>query len=222
MTANGGCPWAGPAAFCRAGRHDGRPFPAAIVLRKQRTRARRSSAADHERHRQPRGDVATKNPGEKSVRQVNAAVAPTDAVTSLRRRIGKSRARHPSRSPMIAETKSAGKQHRSTTKSPGRSPLDAATQIARHDDRCRTSSRNTSARFIEVMPYQSQSSICMDHHRGSKRTADAEAPAARLRQPASQVTRPWKLPSAGVRPWRPRCGSPSCRSRACRAPSWSG
>jgi hypothetical protein len=43
----------------------------------------------------------------------------------------------------------------------------------------------------------------------------------RLRQPASQVTRPWKLPSAGVRLWRLRCGSPSCRPHACRGWSWS-
>src|SRR4051812_27904533 len=53
-----------------------------------------------------------------------------------------------------------------------------------------------------------------------KQTADAKGTRRRLRQPAPQVTRPWKLPSTDVRPWRLRCGSPCGRSRACRGSSW--
>ena len=140
------------------------------------------------------------------------------------------RARNPSTSPVIADTKRLKMNSIAADEAP-RCPMILA--LAAHKStRSRQidagpSSRNMSALFIEVIlrfAVQTDRRERLRRRAANRQTADAETPAVRLRQHrvTGYAARPWKLPSAGVRPWRPRCGSPACRSRACRARSWSG
>jgi len=181
--------------------------------------------------------------------RLTAPVMPIAAVRGALKGAGKADARYPSASPVIADTGKVSRKdavaHNATKASSTRPAMATATIHTASATSEGPSRRNITVRFIEVDPSFESSDAkpdCSDFWIMPARESGAMA-ADRRRMPkhppsafastASQVTRPWKpsglairqlwkLPSATARPWRLRCGSPSCRSRACRARSWSG
>jgi len=164
-----------------------------------------------------------------------AIVAPTIAVKGARKEIGKARARYPSKDALSADTGKVKRNNNMPTNAtkPPAGPLAPATQIdqAKQTD-AGPSTRKTRALFIKITPslprFRLFDSFVMAGLRpGHPRLSCCHAGKAWMpgtrpgMTTGASLTRPWKLPSAGARPWRLRGGSPCGRFRACRASSWS-
>ena len=217
MTANGGR-WPDWPLAPDSGA-DPRWTGASIVVRQQRAHASRECAAEHERRQHDRGNhLAT----DREYRADGSRPDDGDQGRPQRDRQGVSQ--HSVSGPgdsRYDQTEEERRQAGFTENGPLNFP-PAATRCNQAPKETSAPAAGTRALFSSkshFLPYSCRQSTA-GAEAGSKRRMPRHPPPA-FASTASQVTRPWKLPSAGVRPWRPRCGSPACRSRACRARSWS-